>query len=99
TSFSRDWSSDVCSSDLSYSRNSSGLDNRKKAPTIQKGDEFVIGFFEIDVLPSCFGEHSAELSVAHSSNNCNYSREYPSQNKPARTTNLQGHCSTYDKNS
>src|SRR5690606_8958842 len=75
----------------SHSCNRSGLNYSKKTPPIQKSNELVVRFFQINILPSRFRKHRTQFSIRKCCNHSNHTRQSPSQNKPARTSDIEYH--------
>src|SRR6185312_13335120 len=67
-----------------------GLDDREKSPAIQKTHQRAECLFQIDILPSGPGIHTAELAIADGRDKGKYPGEDPNEDEPAGRSDAAG---------
>jgi len=73
-----------------YGGDRAGLDDREKSPAIQKTHQRAECLFQIDILPSGPGIHTAELAIADGRDKGKYPGEDPNEDEPAGRSDAAG---------
>ena len=75
-----------------------GLYHCKERPAIKESVLFAKRLLQINILPSRFREHTAQLAIAYRRGNGNNPGKRPDSNEPSATANTTCHISAHPEN-